>query len=126
MNGIMKIYFDGGAQPNPGQCHVSAVIGPDCFFSKIGYGTNNYAEWVALVWAMQLALDNDFHEVIMIGDSKLIINQANGLWKINETSFLPFKAEYDRLKIQFKSFSLERVRRYDNYAGMHIERKLRG
>jgi ribonuclease HI len=78
----LKIYFDGGCQPNPGMMELAVVArGITYFLDDVGYGTNNDAEWLALIHALRVAQSLDVAEFILIGDSALVINQANGVAK---------------------------------------------
>ena len=125
----MKVYFDGGCVPNPGKMSVCAVFekydghenGRTYSNIGVGQGTNNIAEWTALIWACQLAVDNGIKDISLIGDSKLVVMQANGLWKIKHKDFLPFKEEYDLLIKSFNSVSLTHVLREHNLAGHYLE-----
>ena len=118
----MKIYFDGGAAPNPGPMHIAVIIGNKAYDEKLEYGTNNVAEWTALIWAMQLAISQNIFDVEIYGDSTLIVKQANGEWKIKQQEFKLFKIEFDNLKKKFTNFSLQYKPRNENLAGIHIEK----
>jgi ribonuclease HI len=120
------LYFDGGAAPNPGPMHIGIMLDQQPSFKRLErHGTNNIAEWAALCWGVGLAVEKGIKVLEVFGDSKLIVNQANGLWKINERSFLPFKEEYDRYVSQFEKITLKHVRRNINLAGVHIEQNLK-
>lgn len=87
------INFDGACEPtNPGGVATWGYVvhGPDDFYYEsyavIGEGegmTNNIAEYTALLEAIKYGKtclnNNDF---ILRGDSKLVINQVSGLWKL--------------------------------------------
>jgi len=121
----MKLYFDGGCRPNPGKREI-AVFSEDGsvqLHDYIGYGTNNEAEWIALIWAMSVAIEKKFDDLTIFGDSSLVINQANGLWKIKQESFLPFFEEFCSLKVQLPKFDLKYIPRDSNLAGQFIEMK---
>lgn len=120
----MKIFFDGGAKPNPGQCECGVIIaGPpiERFKNDIGYGTNNIAEWTALLWALGIALERGYKEIDIYGDSKLVVSQANGVWKIKQENFIPFKTECDRLRKLFVRADIHHLLRDKNLAGQFLE-----
>lgn len=56
-------------------------------------GTSNIAEWLALCEALKIAVDlrRDFKDeqvkITIFGDSQLICNQFNLIWRINEEKF---------------------------------------
>ena len=115
------LYFDGGASPNPGAMHVCVVLDGKTYFEKLGQGTNNVAEWLALCWGLSIAKADGVIELEVIGDSQLIINQANGLWKIKKEEFRPFKAEFVLLAKSFTKLTVRYEPRDKNLAGKHIE-----
>ena len=122
----MKIFFDGGAAPNPGIRHCCIVVDGEILEeTNLGYGSNNEAEWIGLLWAMETAHSRGATEVEIIGDSMLVVNQANGLWKINKKEFFPFKVEADRLRKLFKTCTIKQVGRDQNKAGHQIEATLK-
>jgi ribonuclease HI len=49
-----------------------------------GFGTNNEAEYQALVWLLETALSMGVAEIAVYGDSQLIINQVNGKWNAGD------------------------------------------
>ena len=76
--------FDGSAIPNPGTMKIGGWIkNPDgsklySFTKEIGQGTNNEAEYHALIKLMEEIVKRGIKKVHIQGDSKLIINQVNG------------------------------------------------
>lgn len=90
------IHTDGGARGNPGPGAVGAVIKTEngqLLFEisrKIGKTTNNIAEYTAVVATLEWLRDNqeggNRQEAIVqfYLDSKLVVNQLNGLYKVKE------------------------------------------
>ena len=121
----MTIHFDGGAAPNPGPMQIAiAVAGGARLMQQLENGTNNLAEWRALLWGMKFAQAQGVTDVELIGDSQLVVQQANGAYRIRKPEFLPLKAEFDRLRLSFRSVRVSQVGRDDNLAGHHIEAAL--
>jgi len=123
---VAKIYFDGGAKPNPGVMEVAVVIKDGTKITRYKenlktIGTNNLAEWTALVWAAHLAYTNGHMDVEFIGDSQLIVNQALGSFKIKAPEFKPFKDEFTDISKYFDFFSISYVPRSENLAGVFLE-----
>lgn len=121
----IQIYFDGGCKPNPGNMEICVVIlaggAPEAkTVMDLGYGTNNMAEWSALLWAVSLANERGYKDVEFLGDNITVINQASNLWKIKERSFLPFKAEFLQLNHSVNG-TLRHVGRDSNKAGTFLE-----
>lgn len=122
-----KIYFDGGCKPNPGMMEVCIVVVDGRHepvphvVPKLGHGTNNIAEWSALLWAMSWAVENGWRDCEVIGDSKLVVSQAAGRWKINNAEFHSFKANFDAMQSQL-GVTLKHVLRNKNLAGRHLDK----
>ncbi|OGG22564.1 hypothetical protein A3D03_00145 [Candidatus Gottesmanbacteria bacterium RIFCSPHIGHO2_02_FULL_40_13] len=91
------IHTDGGARGNPGPGAVGAVIKTERgqlvfeISRKIGKTTNNIAEYSAVVAALEglrnnvsmLQCNNETIFQFFL-DSKLVVNQLNGLYKVKE------------------------------------------
>jgi ribonuclease HI len=116
------LYFDGGCNPNPGQmCCCTSTPDNEFIVEYIGLGTNNIAEWSGLILALTIAINYKVKHIRLIGDSKLVVNQALGNWKIKKQHFLPFKQEFDSLITQFDSYGINWIERSKNLAGIHLE-----
>lgn len=120
----MKLFFDGGCSPNPGM--MEAAIVSECgairlHLDKLGHGTNNEAEWIGMVMAIQTAVQQD-RPVTILGDSKLVISQAQGVWKCNHAHLRKYLDEYKAIAATAKHpITLQHVRRHLNLAGIYIE-----
>ncbi|MDO9495758.1 MAG: bifunctional RNase H/acid phosphatase [Nocardioides sp.] len=99
------IEVDGGSRGNPGQAaygavlkdaETGAVIAEDG--SRIGVATNNVAEYSGLIAGLRLA--EEFApdaEIEVRLDSKLVVEQMSGRWKIKHPDMRPLAAEATRL-----------------------------
>jgi len=75
----LKVYFDGGCRPNPGRIEVATVLrGVAHVRDDLGEGTNGDAEWLALIHALECAQASGAIAFDLIGDSRSVIEQANG------------------------------------------------
>jgi len=90
MEGII-VYTDGGARGNPGPAAIGVyIIDQDGkqvikFGKKIGETTNNVAEYKAVYNALDWIknnLKNNIRNINFLLDSKLVVNQLNGIFKI--------------------------------------------
>jgi hypothetical protein len=78
-SGFIKINFDGASRGNPGPAgfvsvlrnHVGEIIHLVAGF--LGENTNNVAELLSLIRGLQVATHNQYHQVIVEGDSQIII-----------------------------------------------------
>lgn len=113
------IVFDGGSLGNPGKGYGSFHItrnGEEFRFEpKIQYGdnlTNNQAEYLTLIRALQwlreeLGSSAKTANVEVLGDSKLVINQVTGVWKVKNENMKPLAAEARDLVRSFPNIRLE-------------------
>ena len=101
---MITIYFDGLCKPkNPGGVATYGyVIYKDGEKVKSGCGvvgsgagmTNNVAEYSALKHAMEWVSRNSVKDEIVIkGDSQLVIHQMNGTWQIKSATSKKFVPE---------------------------------
>jgi ribonuclease HI len=117
----LKIYFDGGCRPNPGQMETAVVargityIRPDC-----GQGTNNDAEWLALIHASEIALSIGVGDIVLLGDSAVVVGQANGTAKCRSDMFRQHLEAFVTLKGQFKRIRIRQISRHQNLAGIAL------
>jgi ribonuclease HI len=75
----LKIFFDGGCQPNPGRIEVAVVArGESYYFDDLGFGTSSEAEWLALRLALRIGQSLGERDFDLIGDCADVIAQANG------------------------------------------------
>ena len=100
------IYTDGGARGNPGPAAVGVVIADATekvlkeISRAIGEQTNNFAEYEALLVALEEAkkLYGEKLREMQIDvrmDSELVVRQLLGLYKVKEPNL---KAQYARVK----------------------------
>jgi ribonuclease HI len=105
---MITIYFDGLCRPkNPGGVATYGyVIYKDGQKVKSGCGvvgsgagmTNNVAEYSALKHAMEWISRNSVKDEIVIkGDSQLVIHQMNGTWQIKSATSKKFVPEIQRM-----------------------------
>ena len=88
-------HFDGGSRPNPGPMEIAVVhAGQTHFRDDIGSGDNNEAEWLALLFAVELATAAQVRNVRFVGDSTLVIRQASGAWPCRSPQLQPYLAAF--------------------------------
>jgi ribonuclease H / adenosylcobalamin/alpha-ribazole phosphatase len=93
---------------NPGCPPVAAISRP------LGIQTNNFAEYTAVVLALEKALDLGAREVELVLDSMLIVEQLSGRWKVKHPAIRPLAARAMELLHQFDRWSLRHERRENN------------
>jgi len=117
---VYKLYYDGACNPNPGPVGVGAVlISPTgeeiAFVSRRGAdGTNNTAEYDALLAGLELALSHGVTELIALGDSKLVTMQARGDWDCNNEALYQRLMKVKEISGSFKQIHFEWIKREKN------------
>ncbi len=93
-----EIFFDGACLPfNPnGVATYGFVIKNSGKIVSSGSGiasekgTNNIAEYTALIKALEKALELGYTKVKIYGDSLLVVNQINGIYEVKSSKYLSF------------------------------------
>lgn len=86
--GIWRAWFDGATkETNPGLRGLGGLLlsptGERTEVSlEVGHGTNNEAEYMALMAVLDAAIGAGVKSLRVHGDSQLVINQVNGAWLI--------------------------------------------
>lgn len=105
MADIFEIVFDGGSKGNPGLGYGSYEINRNgALFDRrleMPFGdkiTNNQAEYMSLIRALKAVIENPSidalkAELVIRGDSQLVIKQLNGEWKVKNANMQPLWAE---------------------------------
>jgi len=83
---VLVAYVDGGSLGNPGPSGIGVVIdrpeGASIKISKwIGHQDNNVAEYVALLEALQCALNMEAKVLHVYSDSEVMVRQMRGEYK---------------------------------------------
>ncbi|XP_070045656.1 uncharacterized protein [Nicotiana tomentosiformis] len=60
--------------------------------------TNNTAEYEACIMGMNMAVDLDVEELLIMGDSDLIIRQAQGEWETRDIKHIPYRQHVEDLR----------------------------
>ena len=120
MTGRLKIFFDGGCRPNPGQMRAAVVArGVVHHFADLGHGTSEQAEWLALLHGLRVAGEAGERDILLLGDAAGVIAQANGAAKCRNSEYLEqFRvatAGFDRVRVRY-------IRRNQNLAGVALAR----
>ena len=89
---LMKV--DGACYPNPGNMAIGIVIYKDGELLKkiseaIGYGTNNIAEYKALIRGLEEAKKINPERIDVYCDSQLVVKQLNKKYKVKNKGIIP-------------------------------------
>ena len=113
------LFFDGACRANPGPMAIGAMLLENGkkvkeLSKKIGRGTNNIAEWCALIEGLKLALSHGCRELEVRGDSQLVIRQISGRYRVKSENLIPLFNEARKLCENFEKLSFKWVEREEN------------
>jgi len=117
---MKKIQFDGAAIPNPGEMGIGVVlIENSTIITTISrklptIGTNNIAEYNALLTGISKALELGWKHVVIEGDSKLVVNQVKGTWKVNKEHLQSLCTKVVKDLSKFDSYTINWIPRDKN------------
>lgn len=123
----MIVYTDGGARGNPGPSAIGIVLCDDrnrvvtTYKEFVGRGTNNQAEYRAVIKALEL-LSHRVGEVIRVfSDSQLLVRQLNGFYKVKNKDLKPLFGKVRELEKVFGRVVYSHVPRENSFVSMADE-----
>lgn len=114
---MLVIFTDGASLGNPGPMGIGVVIYRDGVRVEeleeyLGNGTNNIAEYTAVIRALETTHSMGESEVHLKTDSQLVVRQLNGEYKVKDPELKPLKARVDSLcrglKVHFEHIPREK------------------
>ena len=80
----------------------------------LGHQTNNFAEYQALIAALEYAVEHGPKALKVISDSELLVRQMKGIYKVKEPTLRDLHARATNLARQLEWFEVEHVLRGHN------------
>jgi ribonuclease HI len=80
----------------------------------LGVQTNNVAEYTAVVRALALAQELGAEAIEMLLDSKLIVEQLHGRWRVKDAKLIPLHAAAKATLTRFSRWTATHVPRAQN------------
>lgn len=106
------VHTDGGSIGNPGPSAIGVVIEYDSkkktYAEDIGEGTNNEAEYKALIFALKkskalVGSKNAKNAIVKCySDSQLMVSQLNHNFKLNDSKIIPLFVKIWNLIMEYK------------------------
>ena len=113
-----EVYIDGASRGNPGPAGVGVVFmdpaGVRQFSKYLGETTNNVAEYLALVYALQEAMRAGYAALTVKTDSELLARQVNGQYRVRDAQLRLFHDLVLHLAQGFRQCRVEHIPRTEN------------
>ena len=106
---MIYLYADGASRGNPGPASFGVHIEDDAggtiadFGEAIGVATNNQAEYSGVIAGLRYLSQTQHRELTIRLDSKLVVEQLSGNWKIKNQAMVELAIEARSLLAQFQA-----------------------
>ena len=120
----LKIYSDGASRRNPGPSAIAFIVMDEygeILIKKakyVGVKTNNQAEYLALLSALDSASKISTEKVTCRLDSKLVVNQLNGEYRVKDQKLMVLWSKLKKFEERFQKTVFIYVPRTDQYIQM--------
>jgi ribonuclease HI len=114
-------YCDGGSRGNPGPAGFGVYIQDSAgkvlaeLSQFLGKHTNNFAEYSALLAALEFAIANGHKALRVVSDSELMVKQIKGQYRVNSPELRPLYDEAKRRIARLGHFQIQHVLREKNH-----------
>jgi ribonuclease HI len=118
---MLKIYSDGASRGNPGPSAIAFIILDEDdkvlekYSQNLGIGTNNQAEYQALISALEHASTLGSSAVTCYLDSELVVKQLNGEYEVRKPELRALWRKAMALKMRFSKINVRWVPRTDRH-----------
>ena len=122
----LRLFTDGASRGNPGPAGLGVVIEDESgmrlrgLHRWLGVTTNNEAEYRALIEGLKAVEDWKPDRLEVYLDSKLVVEQMNGAWKIKARELIPLQTEARELVRRFPEVHIAHVDRSKNKGADHL------
>jgi len=116
----LRLFTDGAARGNPGPAGLGVVIEDEQglrlrgLHRWLGVATNNEAEYHALIEGLKAVVDWKPDRLEVFLDSKLVVEQVSGRYRVKEPRLQPLHREAKELLAGFGAVSISHVERERN------------
>ena len=116
---MYEIYCDGASRSNPGDASIGVSINKDkveidTIKKKIGINTNNVAEYLGLIAALEYCVENKVNNVRIFLDSLLVVQQVNMEYKVKSKKLQTHYEKSLKLIDQIEYIEIYHIRREFN------------
>ena len=128
---MVKVFTDGASIGNPGKVGVGYVIYKNEKRIKdgsvfLGNQTNNFAEYMAVIFALTEVLGMGERECEVLTDSQLVCEQIKGNYKVTNENIFPLFTLAKKIIAQFNKFTITHIPREKNEEADKLSKKAAG
>ncbi|MDD5069363.1 MAG: ribonuclease HI family protein [Candidatus Omnitrophica bacterium] len=125
---MINVYIDGSSVGNPGKVGIGYLIYDDDKLLKkdsvyLGVQTNNFAEYMALIFALTESLSLGKLDVNVFSDSQLLCEQIKGNYKVKNNNIFPLFVLAKKIISKFDKFQISHIDREKNQEADALARK---
>ena len=118
MNDFIEVYVDGASLGNPGPSGIAVIVKKDGkvlerYSSFAGVRTNNQAEYIAVLKALDMAKRYG-NRVKIYSDSELVVRQLNGKYAVKNKNLRELYRKVKNLEREFSEVKYIHVPRNRN------------
>ena len=123
------VFVDAACKRNPGNAAIGILLFDENgnllekFSKKIGKSTNNRAECFAILKGMEIALKYSRKQLFVFSDSKLLIKQINGEFRIKNKHLLKLIKQIKLTELLFEKIKFSFVRKKKNKLAHKLAKK---
>ena len=116
---IITVNVDGASKGNPGPSAIGIAFQKNKELIKevsefIGNHTNNFAEYTALIRALEISIESGFQNIEIKSDSELVVKQVSKIYKVKDADIKDLFDKVNFLTEKISSFKITHVPREEN------------
>jgi len=128
---MIKVYIDGSSIGNPGRAGVGYLMYNDNVLIKegsvyLGIQSNNFAEYMALIFSLIEILNMQKEQYMFFSDSKLLCEQINGNFKVKNKNIYPLFVLAKKMISKLDNFKITHIARENNKEADKLAREATG
>ena len=128
---MIKVYTDGSSIGNPGKVGIGYLIYENQKLIEknsiyLGIQSNNFAEYMALIFALIAALDLGKKQCQAFSDSKLLCEQIKGNFKVKNHNIYSLFILAKELISKFDKFDISHINREENAKADELAKQATG
>lgn len=114
------LYCDGASRGNPGHGGAGAVLLDDggevlvAVKKYLGSCTNNVAEYMALIYGLDAAIEKGCGRLAIYMDSELLVRQVNNVYRVKNANLINLMKDVRKRLAQLEEYKVSHVPREQN------------